>query len=480
MILRKTATLLPLLLCAACTAGPNYAPPAPPSAEAGYGATAARATLGEAARADWWTAFGNAELDALVAQALSGNHSLAASRATLEKARQQVAAAAGRQLPQVDANARAEYERVNLAAFGLSSDSQFGAIPNPKFDLYTLGGGASYDLDLFGGNRRALERAAAQAGAEQRATEAAHLLIAGRVVDQVLAIAAINDRLATERALIAEDERNVSLTQKRDRAGEGTQVEVLSAQGQLANDRADLPGLEQQLAEGRAMLAVLLGISPQELGETAFRLDAFVLPGNVPVALPSTLVHSRPDIREAEARLHAAVAGVGVATANLYPDVTLGATTSQSTSELDRMFSSKFNAFDIFAGLSAPIFHGGTLKAEKRGAEAEAQAAAAQYRQVVTEAFGQVSGLLSALGNDARERIARETAAQVADHSLRLSRRSFEVGNSGVLQVLDSSRTSQHARLALVDARARQFQNVARLYAATAGGWVPAETMASR
>ncbi|WP_243652391.1 efflux transporter outer membrane subunit [Novosphingobium sp. PhB165] len=480
--MRKTATLLPLLLCAACTTvGPNYAPPAQPSAEAGYGAAShEQAALGDAAQADWWKAFGNPDLDTLVARALAGNHSLAASRATLEKARQQVAAVAGRQLPQVDANARAEYQRVNLAAFGLSSDSQFGSIPNPKFDLYTLGGGVSYDLDLFGGTRRALERAGAQAEAETRATEAAHLMIAARVVGQVLAIAALNDRLATEKALIAEDERNVSLTQKREHAGEGTGVEVLSAQGQLANDLADVPSVEQQLAEGRAMLAVLLGISPAELGAIGFGLQAFTLPASVPVALPSALVHSRPDIREAEAQLHAAVAGVGVATANLYPDITLGVTSSQSTSELDKMFSNKFNAFDIFAGLSAPIFHGGTLKAEKRGAEAEARAAAAQYQEVVTEAFGQVSGLLAALGNDTRELAARETAAQVADHSLRLSRRSFEVGNSGVLQVLDSGRSYQHAQLALVDTRARQFQNVARLYAATAGGWVPAPPVAAR
>lgn len=480
MTLRKTATLFSLLLCAACTVGPNYAPPAPPSAKAGYGVSAETAAFGEGGGSDWWTSFGNADLDALVQQALAGNHSLAASRATLDKARQQVAAMAGRQLPQVDANARAEYERVNLAAFGLSSDSQFGAIPNPQFDLYTLGGGVSYDLDLFGRNRRTLEHAAALAEAEERATEAAHLLIAGRVVEQVLAIAAANDRLATEQALIAEDERNVSLTRARNRAGEGTQVEVLSAEGQLANDRADLPGLEQQLAEGRAMLAVLLGISPQELGDTSFRLDAFSLPTSVPVALPSALIHVRPDIREAEARLHAAVANVGVATANLYPDITLGASTSQASSELDGIFSNKFNAFDIFAGLSAPIFHGGTLKAEKRGAEADARAAAAQYREVVIEAFGQISGLLSALGNDGRDLSARETATRIAEHSLRLSRRSFEVGNSGVLQVLDSNRSYQHAQLALVEARSRQFQNIARLHAATAGGWIPAEPHAAQ
>lgn len=477
--MKRLPLAAPLLLMAGCTtAGPNYQPPAAPPAEAGYGGPARShaAALGEGPEARWWTAFASPRLDAFVARALAGNHSLAASRATLERARERIAAVAGRRLPQVDASGRAEYQKVNLAAFGLSDSFGGGDIPNPEFDLYTLGGGVSYDLDLFGRNRRALEQAGADAEAEARAVEAAHLLVAGRVVAQVLAIASLNDTIATQNALLAEDERNASLTEKRRKAGAGTLVEVLSAQGQLAGDRATTPALERQLAEGRAMLAVLLGISPAELEPTDFGLDDFVLPEAVPVALPSALVHKRPDILEAEARLHAAVAAVGVATADLYPDVTLGASLTQSTSEPGRIASSRFNAFDIFAGLSAPIFHGGTLKAQKRGAEAEARGAAARYQQVVTEAFGQVAGLLWSLDSDGREIAARQEAAEVAGRSLRLSRRSFEVGNSGVLQVLEANRTYQRAQLTLLESRIRQYQNVARLYVATAGGWEMQQT----
>lgn len=477
----KIAAVLPLLLASACTTvGPDFTRPDVPSADAGYAdAGGGRAHLAEGPNLQWWKAFASPELNGLVDRAIVGNHSLAASRATLEKAREQIAAVAGRSLPQVDVNGRADYQKVNLSAFGLSDRFGSGGIENPEFDLYTLGAGVSYDLDLFGRNRRALEQTTAQAEAQQRATEAAHLVIAGRVVTQVLAIAALNDTIATERKLLAEDERNVSLTEARQNAGAGTMVEVLSAQGQLAEDRAGLPSLEQQLAQGRTMLAVLLGISPAELGPTDFSLGDFVLPASVPVALPSSLVRKRPDILEAEARLHSAVAAVGVATADLYPNVTLGASLTQSTSEPDRITSSKFNAFDLFAGLTAPIFHGGTLRANKRGAEAEARAAMAQYQQVVTEAFGQVSGLLSALSNDRRELLAREEAAEIAERSLYLSRRSFEVGNSGVLQVLDASRSYQRSRLALLEARTNQYQNVARLYTATAGGWLP-ETIAAR
>jgi len=477
---RKSSKFVPLLLgttllLAGCkTVGPDFAQPAPPEPQAGYGTDGGtRAELGEGPQLAWWKAFGSPDLDALVARAIAGNHSLESSRQTLAKARERIAAVAGKALPQVDANARAEYERVNLAAFGFSGLPGGGSISNPEFDLYTIGGGVRYDLDLFGKNRRSLEQASAEAEAQMRATEAAHLVIAGRVVQQVLAIAALNDTIATQRQLLSEDERNVKLTTARKDAGEGTLVEVLSAQGQLAGDRGNLPQLEQQVVEGRAMLAVLLGISPAELGPTDFSLDQFVLPAQVPVALPSALVHKRPDILEAEARLHAATAAVGVATADLYPDITLGASITQSTSSPEKIFSKNFNAFDIFAGVTAPIFHGGTLKANKRGAEAAARAAAADYQQVVTEAFGQVATLLSAIQADGRELAERNASADIANRSLYLSRRSFQVGNSGILTVLDASRVFQRARLSQLETRARQYENVARLYAATAGGWLP-------
>ena len=470
--MRRLAVTVPLWLLGACTMGPNFTAPAAPPSQAGYADDgAAPAQLGEGAPREWWKAFGSPALDTLVERALAHNQSLAASRATLTAAREQVLAANGRRLPQVDIGARAQHQRLNYAVFGLEGRAGTPPLDDPEFNLFTLGAGVSYDLDLFGGIRRAVERTAAQAEAQERETEAAHLTVATRVVLQVLAIAALNDRIAAEQALLVEDERNVRLTDSRRRAGVGTLVEVLSAEGQLAADRANLPALRQQLAEGRAMLAVLLGVSPAELGETGFSLADIRLPATVPVALPSALVRQRPDILAAEARLHAATAAIGVAEAQLYPNVTLGASLSQAATHPGDLFTGRFRAFDVFSGLTAPIFHGGTLRAHKRAAIAEAEAAAAGYRQVVLEAFAQVSGLLSALATDSEALAAQQRAAEVSARSLHLSRRSFEVGNSGVLQVLDASRAGQRARLSLVDARARQALDIARLHAATAGGW---------
>ena len=466
------AAILPGLMLGACKTGPNFAPPAPPAASAGYGQSGAgHATLAQGPSGRWWEGFGSPELNALVERALANNQSLAASNATLEAARQRIREVAGRRLPQVDANARAEHELINLAAFGFDP-TIFPGITNPELDLYTLGSGVTYDLDLFGRNARALEQMQAQADVQAQQTAAAHLTIAGRVVTQVLSIGAISDHLAAVHQLVDSSTRNVKLTDARREGGEGTMVEVLAAQAKLAEDRAAIPGLEQQLVEARNMLAILVGVSPAELPATGFNLASFRLPAQVPVAVPSALVHQRPDILSAEARLHAATAAVGVATAELYPAISIGANLSQSAPHLSDLFSSEFRGFDIFANATAPIFHGGTLKARKRGAEAEARAAAATYQQTVLEAFGQVSGLLSALDTDARTLAASREAASITERSLDLSRKSYQIGNSGVLQVLEASRANERARLALVDAQGRQALNIARLYVATAGGWL--------
>lgn len=482
--------IAPLLLAtiasgalAGCTVGPDFARPQAPAAT-GYQpageAPPPRVVFGDGPEQRWWTAFGSPQLDALVDQAIAHNRSLAASNATLAASRDEVRAIAGRRLPQVDANARVDQQQVNLAAFGFSGTNPLAPGGNPQFHLYTVGGGISYDLDLFGGLRRSVEQSAAQAEAQQRQTEAAHLTIAGQVVNQVLTIAALNAQIATAKALLADDQRNVDLTQKRRTGGEGTLVEVLNAQSQYAADRGDLPQLDQQLAEARHLLATLLGTTPDALPPTDIALDRLTLPATIPVALPSALVHRRPDILQAEAQLHAATAAIGVATARLYPDITLGATLTQGAPGVGDLVKNAFRGYDLFAGLTAPIFHGGTLKAQRAAAVNRARASQASYEQTVLVAFSQVADLLSALQNDRRSVADQQASVQVAERSRHLSRRSFEVGNSGILQVLETERLYQRASNGLVVAQTRQFLNVARLYVATAGGWLPSQPVTSK
>ena len=481
-ITNSLAVGLVLALLSGCAAGPDFVRPAAPGKAEGYAApapalTQPRAVLGEGPQSRWWQAFGSPDLDALVDRALAGNPGLAAANATLARANAYSAQVAGRRLPQVDANARTEHEEINLAAFGFNSATIPG-LTNPIIDLYSVGGGVSYDPDLWGKNRRALEQARAQGEAQLHQTEAAHLALAGKVVSDYLAIATLRDAIATQQALIAESQRNLALTRARQNAGDGTLVEVLSAQAQLSADEGNLPALRQDLAEARDLLASLLGITPAELGPTDYSLAQIHLPASVPVSLPSALVHQRPDILTAEARLHAAIAGIGVAQASLYPDIALGGSIEQASSTTASLFSGSFRGFDLFGGISAPIFHGGALRAAHRGAKAEAQAAAASYRETVLAAFAQVSDLLSGLSTDAQSLESARQTASLAQQSLTLSRKSFEVGNSGILQVLDANRAYQHASITLLSAQSRQYVTIARLYVATAGGWTGPATPA--
>ena len=484
--------LLPLLLASAlltgCAVGPNFVRPSAPPAAAYLPsseqqvAAAGQPTdqLGAGPLQGWWRVFGSEDLNTLVAQALAHNQSLAASNATLSASEDEVRAIAGQQLPQINASSRVEQEQVNLSTFGLAASPALGVAGNPEFHLYSVGAGISYDLDVFGGLRRQVEQAAAQAEAQQRQAEAAHLVLAGQVVNQVLGIAAIRAEIAVQRAILDEDQRNLDLTRKRKGAGEGTLVEVLNVQSQYTADRGSLPALDQQLAEARHLLAILIGVQPSDLGPTNFELSAFRLPDQVPVTLPSQLVHKRPDILQAEADLHAATAAIGVATAKQYPDITLGATLAQSSSSIDDVLKGAFRGYDVFAGVTAPIFHGGTLKAERAAAVNRAHAADATYQQTVLTAFEQVADLLSALQTNAQNVALQQDAESVARHSLQLSRRSFEVGNSGILQVLDSERLYQRASAEVVMSRSKQFINIAQLYVATAGGWTDPETLQAR
>lgn len=475
------AAPLVALALSGCVVGPDFHRPAPPSTSAYLPASETSGAKGQPGDSvatsgqtpiRWWAAYGSPVLDKLVDRAIANNRSLAASNATLARSVAELAAARGTALPQLDVNSRVEREQINLSAFGVKSGKLPGLASNPEFNLYSIGGGVSYDLDLFGGRRRRIEQAGALAEAQLRQVQAAHLSIAGRVVVQTITIAAIRSRISAAQALITEDQRNVDLTDRRRRGGEGTMVQVLNAQSQLAADQASLPALHQSLGEAQHLLATLVGVAPADFNAPDLDLDDLKLPTNIPVSLPSELVHRRPDILQAEADLHAATAAIGVATARLYPDITLGATLTQGRPSAGNLFKGAFRGYDIFAGLTAPIFNGGTLKAERRAAIDDAHAASAVYEDTVLNAFAQVADLLQALAHDQQTIEAQRQALAVTGSSLALSRRSFEVGNSGVFEILDAERIHQRSLSGLVEARAQQYLDSARLFVATAGGWV--------
>ena len=202
-----------------------------------------------------------------------------------------------------------------------------------------------------------------------------------------------------------------------------------------------------------------------------FDLAQLTLPSELPVSLPSALVRQRPDILVAEAELHAASAQIGVATAQLYPNITLGANLMQQFLKPDTIFDPASNIWSVGLDLAAPIFHGGELQAQKRAAEDAYEATLDSYEQTVLAAFGQVADLLDGLAHDAEALAAERAAYDSAESAVQLNRTSYSLGNITLLQVVDAERVLQQARVGLARAEAQRYLDTAQLFVAMGGGW---------
>ena len=467
----------------ACVVGPNFHRPDAPI-EAGYAMTGDKAapddvkvgdaTLAAPTTGPWWTAFGSPDLDRTMDQALTGNPTLTAANANLAEARAALTAARAGLFPQIDANAGVQRERINLSSFGFSG---FPGLPsNPTFSLYSVGLTASYALPTSGGTKRTIEGAAARAEAMQHEGQAATLTLTGQVATQAASIAALRAQIAVEEAVLVDDRSNIDLVRKAFQAGGSAQGPRVNAQTQLAVDEAALPPLRQNLAAARHALALLVGKAPADWTAPDFDLADLKAPASIPMGLPSELVRRRPDILAAEAQLHAATADIGVATAKLYPSLTLTGALTQSTLTPSTIFNFPSTAYSLGLGLTQPIFDGGRLRAERKETIAARQAALATYEMTVLRAFGQVADLLQALAHD-DETIAAETkAVESAAASLKLARLNYSEGGSGLLPVIDAERTYNLSRRYLVQAQAQRYLDTIQLFIAVGADWTRARS----
>jgi len=473
-LLNRALLLVVVCALAGCkTVGPNFrAPDAPQgAAAAGYAMAGDPMAAGERLDPDariagpWWQAFGSPQLDQTVRQALADSPTIAEANATLERYQAEARAARGAELPQVDATAGAQRERINTQAFG------FTGFPSPTISLYSIGAMVTYDLDLFGGKRRATEEAQAKAEAAARQADAAYLTLTGNVAQQAMRVAGLRAQIAAIEAVVADDQRTIDMVRKAERAGGQAPSASTSATAQLAEDQALLPPLERQLAAARHQLALLSGKSPAEWAAPDFELAGFTVPGEIPVSLPSTLIRRRPDILAAEAELHAATAAVGVAVANQYPDIKLSANLTQSAIKPEKLFDYSASGWNVLAGLSAPIFHGGALRAQRKAAEADARASLARYQQTVLRAFTQVSDVLAALATD-QQQIEALTAAQAsAEARVRDEQNAYRLGGAPLIDVVDAQRQLSRARRAVAEVQGQKLADMVQLYAATAADW---------
>jgi NodT family efflux transporter outer membrane factor (OMF) lipoprotein len=467
---------LPLaLLLGACMVGPDFKTPetqaAPTYAASGDTPLPAdqQLALGKKIEGDWWAAFRSPALDAVIKQALADNQNIAAAKARVAAAQESVKSAGGALLPQVSVGGTMGYQKYGAALFGPAE------LTIPPFVYYTVGPTVSFPLDLFGGQRRTVEEKAALAEYRAHELNAAYLTLSANVTAQALASASARAQIAVLRGIVANDARNAELVETAVRFGSDTRTQLLAAQSQLASDRTLLPDVQQQQSTARHALALLVGKAPADWSPPDFALDDFTLPADIPASLPSELVHDRPDIRAAEAQLHAASADIGVATANLYPKIDLTGTLTQQALTPGGLFNTVASAWGVAGNIAQPLFNGGQLSAERRAAIDRYSEALATYRQTILTAFGQVADRLQALANDAEEIRAQNTAAQAASASLELARTSFSFGNSGVLEVIDAQRRLSQAQLGYSRAKAQRLIDTAQLFLAL-GGTPPTAT----
>jgi NodT family efflux transporter outer membrane factor (OMF) lipoprotein len=458
-------------LLAGCMAGPDFKRPDPPHVERftsqqlhleDAAAKDQQITLGAELSRDWWHLFQSDALDSVVQQALAANRTLVAASATLQQARELANAQSGSLYPQLNMTAGVGRQKYGAEFLGTFT-------PPPPFNYYAIGPSVSYVLDYTGGVRRSAEQQYALAEYQRQQLNAAYLMVTGDAVMQSLRIGLLHNEITTVEAILEEDRQNLHLVQVALQAGSVSRVDLVSAESQLASDATLLPPLRQELAVARHALALVLGQLPAEATPADLDLSQVTLPGHLPVSLPSELVHRRPDILASEAQLHAATAAVGVADSNLYPHISLTASTGLQSTVLGHLFDGSGFAYGVAGSLVAPVFDGGTLRAEKRAAIDAMRVSAANYQQTVLAAFGQVADSLEALDHDAEQLDAQAHAQDAARENVDLTRKSYNEGNVGVLQVLDAERLYQNARLGYVRAQGQRYIDTVQLFMALGG-----------
>jgi NodT family efflux transporter outer membrane factor (OMF) lipoprotein len=464
---------------AACTVGPDFHKPEAPgvnsytpaplpeetAAASVEGGEAQRFAFGMEIPGQWWTLFHSEALDRLIRSALEKSPTLAAARAALRQARENLAAQSGVVLfPSVDTQGSVTREKFSGASFGQPGQ---GTI----LTLYNASVNVSYTLDVFGGGRRELEALRALVDYQSFQLEAAYITLTSNIVTAAVKEASLRSQIRATREIISSQEKQLDIVGQQYRLGGASFADVLAQKAQLAQTKATLPPLEKDLAQTRHLLAILTGALPAEADLPEFFLDELRLPRELPVSLPSLLVRQRPDIRASEALLHQASAQVGVATANLYPQITLTGNYGSETTKLSSLFGQGTSVWNLTAGLLQPIFHGGELIAKRSAAEAAYDQASAQYRETVLQAFQNVADVLRALDSDAVALTAQAEAESAAADTMALTEKQFGLGAVNYLSLLNAERQYQQSKVLRIQAQAQRFADTAALFQALGGGW---------
>jgi NodT family efflux transporter outer membrane factor (OMF) lipoprotein len=477
---RLVIAMLASLLLAGCAVGPDFSKPAAPDVS-DYTAHPLVATAGSAniaggdaqhfnrggdIPADWWTLFHSTALNALIEQSLDSNPDLKAAQAALSVARENTLAGRGSNVPAVTAGMSASRQQDPPGALApVPSNNAF------LYNLFTPQVSVSYVPDVFGLNRRSVESLQAQEQAVRFQSIATRVTLTANVVVAAIQQASLQAQVDATRRMIDANSRMLGILRYQLAKGYAGRLDVAAQESQLAQVTATLPPLLKQLAQQHDLLAVLAGQFPSQWPDGKFALSSLHLPQDLPLSLPSALVAQRPDVRQAEADMHAASAQVGVAIANRLPNISLTANAGSTALAMSQLFKAGTGFWNLGANVAAPVFQGGTLLHQERAAKAAYAQAAAQYRSTVLTAFQNVADTLAALEQDAEGLKTAASAADAAKVTLDLSQRQWKDGYAGFLSVLSAEQAYQQTQIDLVQAQANRYVDTAALYQALGGGW---------
>ena len=416
--------------------------------------------------AQWWALYQSPELDALIKKALTQNPNLGAADAALRAAQENVNAQIGGQyFPAIGLGANGGRQQTPNAAFGLPGNG------DSIYNLYNASVNVTYKLDVFGGARRTVESARAQAEYQQFQLEGAYLSLTSNLVTSAIREAAIRAQLQATAEILKAQQNLADVTEKQLQIGTVSKVDVTSQKALVANTQVDLINYEKNLSIIRNQLAVYTGEFPSNANIAGFNLSNLTLPEKLPLSLPSNLVRQRPDVRAAEALLKSTNALVGVATANLLPQVNLTGAIGSEALTTGALFGPGAALWSVAGGVFQPLFQGGQLLAQRRGAMANYEQAVYQYQATVLNAFQEVADALRALDTGARALQSASDAERYAYETLDLVQQQYKLGTQSYLAVLYYQSQYQQAKIKSIQAQATRFSDTAALFAALGGGW---------
>ncbi|MFK0297589.1 efflux transporter outer membrane subunit [Brevundimonas sp. NPDC090276] len=469
---RKALSLLTAsgaaLLLAACAVGPKAPEPTLPVQGQGafIGAQSASVST-EAARADWWRLYNNATLDGLIQQALTENNELEAAAANLRAVRASLSEARAGRLPSTNANAAFNRSQASTVTSPASGGAKL-----PEVDTYSVGLDVSYEVDLFSRVESTVRAARADAAAAAEALEVVRITVAAETARAYADTCSANAQIAVAERTIDLQSKTVDLTQRLLDGGSGNGLDVARARAALESTRASLPPLRAQRDGALYRLATLTGRTPAEASEAARGCQSPPqLSQPIPVGDGAALLARRPDVRQAEARLAAAAARVNVATASLYPSISLGGSLGSTSLDSSGLGDDANSRFSVGPLISWNFPNIAVARARIKQAGAQTDAALATFDQTVLVALQETETALSAYANELDRRTALRTARDQAATAARLSRLRFDAGADSFLTVLDSERTLAGADAALAASEAQVTTYQIALFKALAGGW---------